>query len=125
MTIDGATGEVHWTPPADVAGTAAVELQAFDTQGAASVQRFVLDIAGGNKPPVFVGLPPEVDGSENQTISFSVVAQDPENKSLTVWADNLPPGASFDPTTHVFSWLPSFDSAGTYPAVTFPSPATG
>ena len=34
------------------------------------------------------------------------------------WVDNLPPGASFDPSTKIFSWLPSFESAGTY-EVTF------
>ncbi|MBS0640237.1 MAG: putative Ig domain-containing protein, partial [Proteobacteria bacterium] len=119
MTIDGVTGEIHWTPGANVAATAKVEVQAFDSRGAAGIQRFVLDVLGGNKPPAFISLPSSIDGKESTAISFTVVAQDPENGPVTVWADNLPPGASFDPTTRVFSWLPSYDSAGTYPAVTF------
>src|SRR5207245_7507570 len=34
-------------------------------------------------------------------------------------ASGLPTGASFDPTSKMFSWTPSFDQANTYPGVTF------
>src|SRR5262249_33278812 len=34
------------------------------------------------------------------------------------WAENLPPGASFDPVAHALVWTPDYHSAGTY-AVTF------
>src|SRR5262249_32323483 len=31
---------------------------------------------------------------------------------------NLPPGATFSPTTHTFAWTPAIGAAGTYPGVT-------
>ena len=34
------------------------------------------------------------------------------------WADHLPPGALFDPATHILSWTPAFGDAGTYNNVT-------
>jgi len=34
--------------------------------------------------------------------------------TVTVTAEGLPVGASFDPETWDFNWTPSFDQAGTY-----------
>jgi len=52
-----------------------------------------------------------------QVLSFTVSATDPNNDLLTFSASNVPSGADFDPTTHVFSWVPS--SAGIYSSVHF------
>ncbi|WP_353955672.1 putative Ig domain-containing protein [uncultured Sphingobium sp.] len=43
-----------------------------------------------------------------------MVAVHPESQPLTYWADGLPAGATFDPATRAFSWLPGYESAGTY-----------
>ena len=96
-----------------------VMLQAFDSRGAVALQRFVLTVAGGNQPPSFFGIAPQVEGTEGTRIEFSVGAVDPDLDPVTVWADNLPAGASFDPETRLFSWLPGYDDAGTYPDVRF------
>lgn len=44
MSIDPASGVVSWTPEATDAGSALVEVRAFDPAGAFAVQRFALDV---------------------------------------------------------------------------------
>src|SRR5262249_58629363 len=46
-------------------------------------------------------------------------ATDPDGDPLVLWADNLPPGALFDPDQRTLSWTPDFQSAGSYENVRF------
>ena len=124
MRINAATGLVEWTPPANVAALTPVVIEAFDTRGAVSLQRFVLAITGGNRAPEFAALPGAVSGGEGQLFEFELVATDPENTPLTYWVDGLPAGASFDPATRLFSWLADYQSAGTYDVRFFVSDGT-
>jgi len=70
-------------------------------------------------PPVFDTIGDQtVD--ENQTLQFTVSATDTNtDDSIIYTATNLPAGASFNPVTHVFSWTPTFNQAGTYLGVEF------
>jgi hypothetical protein len=45
-------------------------------------------------------------------------AIDPEGDALTQWANQLPPGASFDPINNVFTWTPTYAQAGVYNGIT-------
>ena len=56
---------------------------------------------------------------EGQTLSFTVSATDLDRDTLTYSASNLPPGASFDPATHTFTWTPNYGQAGNYTNVEF------
>ncbi|MFH1842062.1 MAG: Ig-like domain-containing protein, partial [bacterium] len=119
MSVDPQSGLMSWAVlPGSLAQTPVV-LQAFDSRGALALQRFVLTVAGGNRPPAFFGIPSQVEGMEGLPIEFSVGAVDPDLDRVTVWADNLPAGATFDPETRLFSWVPGYDDAGTYPDVRF------
>ncbi len=51
---------------------------------------------------------------ENQNLTFSLNATDPDGDPLTYSAENLPEGARFDPLTGVFDWTPTFSQAGDY-----------
>ena len=106
MTIDSTTGLLQWTPPAGTASLAPEVIEAFDSRGAVSLQRFVLAIAGGNRAPEFVSSLSAVSSGEGQLFEFELVAVDPESQPLTYWADGLPAGATFDPATRAFSGLP-------------------
>ncbi len=114
MTVDVNTGEVLWTPSTQSPAEQAVTLGVFDARGALALQRFVLDVVQGNRPPSFVSAPALVEGREGEAILFSVLIEDADRDNLTVWADNLPPGASFDAVSRSFAWTPPFDRAGTY-----------
>ena len=64
-----------------------------------------------NQPPVLSTIS-DKSISENETLTFSVNATDPEGSTITYSADNLPAGAAFNGNT--FTWTPTYDQAGTY-----------
>lgn len=70
-----------------------------------------------NHFPVFVGLR-DTSIVEGNTLSFTVEATDDDNDPLTYEAQNLPPGATFNPATRTFSWTPGSNDAGEH-QVTF------
>lgn len=43
-----------------------------------------------------------------QYLGFDVTATDPDGDPLSYSASTLPPGATFDATTHTFSWTPQY-----------------
>jgi hypothetical protein len=74
--------------------------------------------APGNRPPV---LQPVSDQSvnEGELLQFIIQATDPDGDQLRFSASNLPPGATFDEAGAAFSWMPGYDQAGVYAAVSF------
>ncbi len=70
-----------------------------------------------NLAPVIAPLNDQIV-AEEQSITVSVIATDPDGDPVTVTADALPAGASFDPSTRIFDWTPTFTQAGDY-SVTF------
>lgn len=56
--------------------------------------------------------------NEGQKLEFVISATDLSNMPLTYFAENLPPGASFNGNSRVFSWVPNYEQAGEY-GVTF------
>ncbi len=118
MTVNASTGVITWNPTAQSPAEATVTLYAFDSRGAWTSQQWTVDVAGGDVPPVFGALPTDLEITEGQSAQVPVTASDANGYPLVYWADNLPPGATFTPDTHIFSWTPPLGSAGTYPGVT-------
>ena len=50
---------------------------------------------------------------------FTVSATDADGDPLSYSASNLPAGATFNASAHIFSWTPSSGQVGTYPSVHF------
>ncbi|MBI1762031.1 MAG: tandem-95 repeat protein, partial [Acidobacteria bacterium] len=66
-----------------------------------------------------ISAPDARTATEGETISFTVTSADVDTgQTLTLKATGLPPGATFDPGTGVFSWTPAFNQSGSY-SVTF------
>jgi hypothetical protein len=57
--------------------------------------------------------------NEGAAVTFTVSASDPDGDALTYSASNLPAGASFDPATRTFSWIPGYGQSGVYANVRF------
>ncbi|MBF0227031.1 MAG: carboxypeptidase regulatory-like domain-containing protein, partial [Desulfobacterales bacterium] len=80
----------------------------------ASVTVFIL----GSRPPQIFLDSNSYTILENETLSFEVKATDPDAETLTFDAFGLPPNASFNADTHIFSWTPNYKQSGRY-TVTF------
>lgn len=77
-----------------------------------------VQVIGTNLPPVLAPIG-NISGQEGGLIEFTVSATDPNGDLLTYSATNLPPGATFDTATGVFSWTPGYDQAGNFENIVF------
>jgi hypothetical protein len=66
-----------------------------------------------NHPPTIALITP-VTVTEGSTVNFTVTATDPDGDLLNYSAQNLPSGATFSPSSQVFSWTPGVGQAGSY-----------
>ena len=66
-----------------------------------------------NNPPVAATLP-KYAVDEGKLLSFKLKASDPDFDIISYSASNLPAGASFDPASGSFNWVPDYTQAGTY-----------
>ncbi|MFH1228626.1 MAG: putative Ig domain-containing protein [Planctomycetota bacterium] len=57
--------------------------------------------------------------AEGATLTLTITGTDPDGDTLTYSASSLPLGATFDATTHTFSWTPAYNKAGTYTGIKF------
>lgn len=92
--------------------------------GNGTVIEYTYDAAGNrisqtvpNRPPVFDPIGSK-SASEGAALTFTVNGSDLDENPLTFSATNLPPGATFDSTSRIFSWTPGLTQAGVY-SVTF------
>lgn len=108
------TGTFQWTPPFktpsgpyDVRFVASNALSGDDTT--------TITVTNTDRAPI-VAAPTTASVSEGALLSFVVHAADPDNEPITsLVAQNLPPGAAFNPdpgdTTGSFTWTPAFAAA--------------
>jgi hypothetical protein len=65
------------------------------------------------QPPEIEDINPATIG-EGSLVEFNIIASDPDSEVLIYTVGPLPPGSSFNPQTHVFSWTPSYLQSGIY-----------
>lgn len=118
-TIDPDTGEFRWTP-GEADGPAVHSVTVYVTDNASipreDSETFEITVGEVNQPPVLAQIPNHtVD--EGSLLAFPVSATDadlPANQLVFSLDANAPTGATIDPETGEFRWIPS---AGTAPAV--------
>ena len=110
----------NWIPAYGQAGNYTVTFTARDngTPALQVGQPVTLTVGHVNRPPV-LGAIANASVDEGQTLTFTVTATDPDGDPLTFAAANLPPGATFDPASQVFSWTPDFGQSGVWPDIEF------
>jgi uncharacterized protein (UPF0179 family) len=118
-SITGA-GAFTWTPT-EAQGPNVYSINITVSDGIAiDYEVIAVTVNEVNQPPVlnFIG---SKTVSEGTLLQFTVTASDPDipAQTLTFSASNLPPGATFNPSTHVFSWTPTSGQAGVYSGVHF------
>jgi hypothetical protein len=107
------SGAVDWMPAETDSPEAPFELRAYDARGAYTRQLWMVDVADVNTPPV---LAPIADQTirEGDLLEIQAGAFDSDGDPLVFWADNLPPGATFDAATNTLRWRPDGLAAGRY-----------
>jgi len=76
---------------------------------------------GVNRPPVLTS-PGDKSTNENQLLTFTLFASDPDGDTITYSMVGTPTGATLNSTTGVFNWTPDYMQAGSY-TVTFTATA--
>jgi RHS repeat-associated protein len=107
LRLDPRTGRVEWLPRVGQAGTHRVTVRGSGVDGQANDVSFevVVDPGAVNSAPSFTSAPP------NSFVPLSAViynadAIDADGEALTFAIDFAPAGATIDPTTGVFRWVP-------------------
>ena len=120
-TLDGADpteNSLQYGGPFELTESATVNARAFRGDLVNSNLSRAIFVITRNEQPVLdpIGARTVV---ENQPLSFTVTASDAESTPV-LSAAPLPPGATFDPTTGIFSWVPvDGDSINSPYSVTF------
>ncbi|MBF0532952.1 MAG: tandem-95 repeat protein [Candidatus Omnitrophica bacterium] len=118
--VDPATKKFSWTPGVGQSQTTNiynVTVTAIDPGGLSAAQTFKITV---NRAPTFNSIGSQTF-TENVEKSFTVLATDKDTQdTLTYTVAGLPPGATFDPATRIFTWKPSYTQGRTDPyMVTF------
>ncbi|BDZ66599.1 putative Ig domain-containing protein [Methanobacterium ferruginis] len=110
--FNSATGEFTWTPTYAQIGTYHITFTVSDGDLTDS-KTMDITVNNVNRAPT-LNTPNNKAVNENKELNFTVNGTDPDGDTITYSASNLPEGASFNPTTGVFNWTPTYDQAGTY-----------
>ncbi len=102
-----------WTPGNGSDGSYSVVFTVSDAGGATDSETVTISVGNVNRPPVLTAIPAKTI-AENQTLTFTVSATDPDGDILTFYAGVAPSGATFDLTTHAYTWTPGYSQAGEY-----------
>ena len=115
-SLDTATGEFTWTPQHDQSGIHSVSFTAQDVQGLSSNPVSIsIAVVDANRPPVLDPIP-AIQVNENETITITPQASDPDGDTLVYSVTGLPVGADydFDPATGELVWRTTYDEADDY-----------
>jgi hypothetical protein len=116
-TLSSSTGAFSWTPSYSQSGTYNLTFSVNDSHGGTASQATTITVTNVNQAPVLGSIGSKTV-AKNSTLTFTVTATDADGDTLSYSASNIPSGASFNTTTHIFSWTPADSQAGSY-TVTF------
>lgn len=124
--FDSLTGSFSWTPSYSQVEDYTVRFIATDDGSpvASSTLDVLITVNNVNRAPV-LDLIGDKMIDENLTLQFTVTATDPDGDALVYSASNLPAGATFNPSTGIFSWTPGYGQAGNYTNVEFTATDNG
>ena len=106
------THEFSWVPGYDKSGTYNVTFTVSDGDLFDS-ETVYIEVLNINRAPEldYIG---NKGISEAEELTFTITATDPDSDSIVYSATDVPDGADFDESTHVFTWTPDYDDSGTY-----------
>ncbi|MBN8704542.1 MAG: tandem-95 repeat protein [Bacteroidetes bacterium] len=107
-------GEFSFNPDFTQAGQyGPFELTVSDPEKATTSAKFSLTVTNNNRKPKLT-VPGSKSAIGGESVEFAVSATDEDKETLTFSASGLPTGATFDPTSKKFSWIPSETTSGKF-----------
>ncbi len=126
-TFDPNTGDFRWATNFNDAGAYPnITFTATDngTPNLIDSETITITVNNINQAPILATIG-DISMEENQIVTFTIVANDPDGDAITLAANNLPDDATFDSNTGDFRWATDFNDAGIYPNVTFTATDNG
>ena len=112
------THTFEWTPASGASGVYYVTFTASSGSPLLTASEVVTITVGNvNRPPVLDPIGAQAI-EEGHPFGLTVTGSDPDGDNLIFSASSLPDGATFDPASQTFAWLPAPGTAGNY-EVTF------
>lgn len=116
-TFNAGTRTFTWTPTYDQGSNDyPVVFTVKDNQNAQDSETITITVNNINRAPVLNSIGNKTV-NEGELLSFTVSATDVDGDTLTYTAENLPTGASFDPSARTFTWTPDYTQSGSYQPV--------
>jgi hypothetical protein len=114
-TLNSNSGVFHWTPTYGQAGLHTVRFIATDngSPALADTEQTNITVTDVNRPPNLLDQA-DTTVAENQYLTFTLVATDPDTDLVTFSSPNLPAGATLNSNSGVFQWTPGYGQAGNY-----------
>lgn len=113
-SFDASARMFSWTPNSMQQGTYDVTFRVQDLFGLYDDQIVRITVTNVNNAPILAPIGNKVV-AELSLLQFTISATDADNDPLAFSAIDLPAGASFNPGTRIFSWIPTSTQSGTYP----------
>ncbi len=112
--MDSITGLFTWQPSFEDSGAHEVAFSVHDGYDMAVSKVTTLKVKNVNRPPTFVTSLPDTAIREGSPLTFEVRSKDPDRDEMAYSQFGLPPGASFDSSSGLFQWTPTFEQRGEY-----------
>jgi len=111
-SFNSTTRTFSWTPDYNQSGTYNVTFTVSDGT-LTDTETITIAVYDINRAPVLSSIGNK-STNENQAMTFTISAVDPDNDPLTYSTQNMPSGAIFNNTTRTFTWTPTYTQSGTY-----------
>jgi hypothetical protein len=113
MTIDPASGRLHWLPRRFDVGDVAVDVQVSDSRGGTAQQQFIVTVTLNNRPPIITSTP-VTDAAIGEAYAYPVAATDPDGDAISFFLLQGPPGMHIEQATGVVRWTPAAGQEGVH-----------
>ena len=109
-TFNAGTRTFTWTPTYNQAGTYPVTFTVSDGIWT-DTEAITINVTNANRAPVLASIGVK-STNENQLLTFTISASDPDGDALTYNATGVPGWATFNADTKIFSGTPGYTDAG-------------
>jgi len=118
VVFNASTQNFSWTPTYSQAGS--YPNAHFQVSGGRLTvsEDITITVNNEDRAPVLAGIGNKTV-NESTVRSFHIMASDPERAALTYTASILPSIAAFNPSTQLFTWIPTHSQIGSIPNVHF------